>query len=56
MTELTVEDGFKGLHQRTPWSAVTCLSLLTFLLVSLEFMSGLSDVETAIDLLSKTSL
>ncbi len=38
MTELTVEDGFEGLHQRTPWSAVTCLSLLTFLLVSLEFM------------------
>ncbi|AYG70995.1 MULTISPECIES: MFS transporter [unclassified Rhizobium] len=38
MTELTVEDGFSGLHQATPWSAIACLSLLTFLLVGLEFM------------------
>ncbi|WP_455275021.1 MFS transporter [Rhizobium herbae] len=38
MTELTVDDGFDGRQQTTPWSAVTCLSLLTFLLVGLEFM------------------
>ncbi|WP_421567040.1 MFS transporter [Ochrobactrum sp. EDr1-4] len=34
MTELTTDESL----QSTPWSAVTCLSLLTFLLVGLEFM------------------
>jgi len=38
MTELTLDHGFDGRQQTTPWSAVTCLSLLTFLLVGLEFM------------------
>ncbi|NKN37522.1 MFS transporter [Agrobacterium sp. a22-2] len=38
MTELIVGDDFEGRQQTTPWSAVTCLSLLTFLLVGLEFM------------------
>lgn len=38
MTDLTVDDGFEDLQQTTPWGAVTCLSLLTFLLVGLEFM------------------
>jgi len=38
MTELTVDHGLDDKQQTTPWSAVTCLSLLTFLLVGLEFM------------------
>lgn len=38
MTELTIDDGLSEKQQTTPWSAVTCLSLLTFLLVGLEFM------------------
>ncbi|MDX8326772.1 MFS transporter [Agrobacterium tumefaciens] len=38
MTELTVDDSLDDKQQTTPWSAVTCLSLLTFLLVGLEFM------------------
>ncbi|EHJ95404.1 MFS family transporter [Agrobacterium tumefaciens 5A] len=38
MTELTVDDSLGDKQQTTPWSAVTCLSLLTFLLVGLEFM------------------
>lgn len=38
MTELIVDDNFEGRQLTTPWSAVTCLSLLTFLLVALEFM------------------
>ncbi len=50
MTELTVDDGFDGRQQTTPWSAVTCLSLLTFLLVGLEFMPVESSAPIAQDL------
>lgn len=38
MTELTFDESQDGKQQTTPWSAITCLSLLTFLLVGLEFM------------------
>ncbi|CAN7419975.1 MFS transporter [Pararhizobium sp. LjRoot255] len=38
MTELTLNESFEAEQETTPWSAVACLSLLTFLLVGLEFM------------------
>jgi len=38
MTELTLQEGFTGRLETTPWGAVACLSLLTFLLVGLEFL------------------
>ncbi|MCF6103910.1 MFS transporter [Mesorhizobium muleiense] len=36
--ELTLDDTLAAEGPVTPWAAVTCLSLLTFLLVGLEFM------------------
>lgn len=36
--ELTLDDTLSAERAATPWAAVTCLSLLTFLLVGLEFM------------------
>ncbi|MBZ9790997.1 MFS transporter [Rhizobium sp. 3T7] len=38
MTEITLQEGFTGRVETTPWGAVACLSLLTFLLVGLEFL------------------
>lgn len=38
MTEITLQGGFTGRGETTPWGAVVCLSLLTFLLVGLEFL------------------
>ncbi|MBB4226718.1 MFS transporter [Rhizobium mongolense] len=38
MTEITLQEGFSGRVETTPWGAVICLSLLTFLLVGLEFL------------------
>ncbi|SCW50918.1 Predicted arabinose efflux permease, MFS family [Rhizobium mongolense subsp. loessense] len=38
MTEITLQEGFTGRVETTPWGAVICLSLLTFLLVGLEFL------------------
>lgn len=38
MTEITLQEGFTGRGETTPWGAVVCLSLLTFLLVGLEFL------------------